>query len=90
MLCDGCPALCASCNDKCAVKYDQFVMDIHEGLLFSDVEWSYYDEKGVAQTEKGCWLLCDGGYHKWGACCLLLVARCSLLVARCSLLVARA
>jgi hypothetical protein len=52
-------------NDKCAVKYDQFVMDIHEGVLYGDVEWSYYGDNGETKTETGCWLLCDGGYHKW-------------------------
>jgi hypothetical protein len=40
-------------------------MNIHEGYLYDDVEWNYYDEEGEMQTEKGCWLLCDGGYHKW-------------------------
>jgi hypothetical protein len=57
--------LLSSRNDKCAVRYDQFVMNIHEGYLYDDVEWNYYDEEGEMQTEKGCWLLCDGGYHKW-------------------------
>jgi hypothetical protein len=40
-------------------------MDIHEGVLYGDVEWSYYGDNGETKTETGCWLLCDGGYHKW-------------------------
>ena len=52
-------------NDRTAVKYDQFIMDIHEGDKYNEVTWNYYDNDGNLQQEKGCWILCDGGYQKW-------------------------
>ena len=70
-------------NDKTAVKYDNFVMSIKEKELFQDVEWSYYDANGIWNKEKGCWLLADGGYHRWRCvpCCLMCAPLLRSLVA---------
>ena len=52
-------------NDKTAVRYDDFVMGIHKNEVLDDVEWQYMDGNGDWHTETGCWLLADGGYHRW-------------------------
>ena len=60
-------------NGKTAVKYDDFVMCIKEKTLFRGVERKYMDANGNWNKGKGCWLLADGGYHRWRCvpCCLM-------------------
>jgi Plant transposon protein len=52
-------------NDKSVVKFDAYVMDVHEGKLFSDVEFDLMNEDGEYVKYTGAYLICDGGYHKW-------------------------
>ena len=52
-------------NDKTIVKFDGFVSSIHDGTLYSDVEYELLDEEGVPKPQKGAYLIVDGGYHKW-------------------------
>ena len=51
-------------NDKTIVKFDGFVTAIHEGGIYSEVPYSIVNEDGVVRTEKGLYLIVDGGYHK--------------------------
>ena len=64
-------------NDKTAVRYDDFVMDLYGKSILADVPWRYLDANGIWQHEKGCWLLADGGYHKWRCvrCCVRACVR---------------
>jgi hypothetical protein len=52
-------------NDLIIVRFDGFVTDIHDGLRYSDVTFPMVTISGEEYTEKGAWLIVDGGYHKW-------------------------
>jgi hypothetical protein len=39
-------------------------MDIKNETVYNDVEYELYID-GLLTVQKGVWLLCDGGYHKW-------------------------
>jgi hypothetical protein len=52
-------------NDKTIVRYDEHVMNVRNGDLYADEIFHLYDEHGVPQEQKGLYLICDGGYHKW-------------------------
>ena len=52
-------------NDKTTVKFDGFVTAIHDGRLYSDVEFDLKKNDGTTVKEKGLYLIVDGGYHKW-------------------------
>lgn len=54
-------------NDKSTVRYDNYVMDIHEERMYQDVEFELMNEDGDFIREKGGYLLNDNGYHKWRA-----------------------
>jgi hypothetical protein len=45
-------------------EYDKFVMDVRNGL-YKDVTFQLYDRCWTVWTERNCWLMVDGGYHKW-------------------------
>jgi hypothetical protein len=51
-------------NDKTAVKFDKFVMDVRNGM-YKHVTFQLYDTDGSCKMESNCWLMVDGGYHKW-------------------------
>ena len=48
-------------------RYDTFIQVVNNGTLYGNVEYQLLDVHGVPYTVKGCWILCDGGYHKWRA-----------------------
>lgn len=52
-------------SDKTIVKHDDFVMQMHEGGLYSDKEFLLCHENGRYYRHKGYYLICDGGYHRW-------------------------
>ena len=52
-------------SDRTIVRFDGFVTDIHDGIKYHDVTFPMCDIKGEEYEEKGAWLLCDNGYHKW-------------------------
>lgn len=41
------------------------VTAIHDWEMYADVTFPMVDLSGKEYTEKGAWLLVDGGYHKW-------------------------
>ena len=51
-------------NDKEIVKVDPNVHHIRTGW-FKDVLWSYYTCAGRIEQERGAYLICDNGYHRW-------------------------
>eukprot|EP00286_Rhodomonas_abbreviata_P002468 CAMPEP_0181345302 /NCGR_PEP_ID=MMETSP1101-20121128/32675_1 /TAXON_ID=46948 /ORGANISM="Rhodomonas abbreviata, Strain Caron Lab Isolate" /LENGTH=229 /DNA_ID=CAMNT_0023457245 /DNA_START=211 /DNA_END=897 /DNA_ORIENTATION=+ len=53
-------------NDKTIVRHDAFVMAVKDGK-YGHVKFHLYDASGNIITESGCYLICDGGYHKWRA-----------------------
>jgi hypothetical protein len=54
-------------NDMTSSRYDTFIQAVNNGTLYANVEYQLLDIHGVPYTVKGCWILCDGGYHKWRA-----------------------
>jgi hypothetical protein len=53
-----------TCNDKEIVKVDPNVYHIQTGW-FKDISWKYYTAKGSVEKERGAYLICDNGYHRW-------------------------
>ena len=51
-------------NDKEIVKVDPNVSHIKTGW-YKDVLWKYYNDDGTVQNERGTYLICDNGYHRW-------------------------
>lgn len=51
-------------NDKEIVKVDPNVHAIRTGW-FKDVKWNYYTADGRIGEDKGVYLICDNGYHRW-------------------------
>ena len=51
-------------NDKEIVKVDPNVYHIKTGW-YKDVSWKYYNDDGTVETERGAYLICDNGYHRW-------------------------
>lgn len=52
-------------NDLTIARYDQFIMDMHWGHKYKDVEFELYNAHGNTEKITGLCLLCDGGYHLW-------------------------
>jgi len=52
-------------NDKTIVKYDEHIMNIHNGDLYSDCSYVLYNADGSVAFIRGLYMICDGGYHKW-------------------------
>ena len=55
-------------NDKTIIRFDEFMMGVHEGTFLSDVEFELLDEDGNPYTERGAFVITDGGYHLWRCC----------------------
>lgn len=49
-------------NDKTIVKFDSFVTKVREEC--KDVEYTLKDSDGTTYTERGAYLIVDGGYHQ--------------------------
>ena len=52
-------------NDKTIVCYDGFVQEIHNQVLYEGIEFELCTANGQTITQKGLYLICDGGYHHW-------------------------
>eukprot|EP00041_Stephanoeca_diplocostata_P011735 m.194027 g.194027 ORF g.194027 m.194027 type:complete len:294 (-) comp18645_c0_seq3:1508-2389(-) len=52
-------------NDKTIVNFDDFVLSIRDRRRYADLEWERWDRDGSTHMEKGAFLICDGGYHRW-------------------------
>ena len=52
-------------SDRTIVRFDGYITDIHYGTKYNEVTYPMCDIKGVEHEEKGAWVLCDNGYHKW-------------------------
>lgn len=35
--------------------------------MYGDIQYELLGKDGIPSTHNGCWLLVDGGYHKWTA-----------------------
>ena len=51
-------------NDTEIVKVDTNVHHIRTEW-YKDVRWSYYNEHGRVLFDRGVYLICDNGYHRW-------------------------
>jgi len=51
-------------NDKEIMKVDPNVYHIRHGW-YKDVSWKYYTYNGRVENERGAYLICDYGYHRW-------------------------
>jgi hypothetical protein len=51
-------------NDKEIVKVDPNAYRIRHGW-YKDVLWKYYTYDGRVEKERGAYLICDNGYHRW-------------------------
>ena len=52
-------------SDKTIVKFDGFVNEVKYGEMYSTAKFKYQIDDKRWATEKGLYLLVDGGYHKW-------------------------
>ena len=52
-------------SDKTIVKFDGFVTEVKTKEFFTEAEFKLQVDKNKWITEKGVYLLVDGGYHKW-------------------------
>ena len=52
-------------SDKTIVKFDGFVQDIRTKKRFTNAQYELQISPNEWITEKGVYLLVDGGYHKW-------------------------
>ena len=64
-------------NDKKLCKLDQYVMDIHTGKRYRDVEFTLYTENGETTKCRGCYLLSDNGYPCGVLLCLVYCVMCA-------------
>lgn len=52
-------------SDKTIVKFDSFVTEVKSNEFFTEAEFKSQVDYNKWITEKGVYLLVDGGYHKW-------------------------
>lgn len=52
-------------SDRTIVKFDGFVQHVRENKLYTNAEFELQIGENDWVTEKGVYLLVDGGYHKW-------------------------
>ena len=52
-------------NDKAMVRLDAMASAVKNKSLFNEYEYTLQGARGAVHRRKGCWILCDGGYHKW-------------------------
>ena len=52
-------------SDKTIVKFDGFVQQVRNDKLYTNAEFELQVGDNEWVTEKGVYLLVDGGYHKW-------------------------
>lgn len=44
---------------------DPFLLSIRDDAIYRDLDWEYFDEKGLRCLAKGAWSLVDNGYPDW-------------------------
>ena len=52
-------------SDKTIVKFDRLVRNIRTKKYFTNAEYKLQISPNEWITEKGVYILVDGGYHKW-------------------------
>jgi hypothetical protein len=52
-------------NDMDIVKTDAYVNAMTNNCIYHGTRWSYYDQDGVLQPNRGSYLICDNGYLCW-------------------------
>jgi hypothetical protein len=56
-------------NDKTLALFDELIMNVKNGKILSDYEFSLFEndeEENIQQQQyNGCWILCDNGYQNW-------------------------
>ena len=54
-----------SSNDKTICKFDHLTREMHSGTKYSENTFQIRTRDGDEITEKGLYLICDGGFCKW-------------------------
>ena len=57
----GCPG---SFNDKAKVRFDEFVLNVRDGM-YKDYDFWLRNNEGEWEVLHGVYLIVDGGYHRW-------------------------
>jgi hypothetical protein len=52
-------------NDKYISKLDHFITAVGRKSIYTNFEWTLDVTDTTTVQEKGVFLICDGGYHKW-------------------------
>ena len=52
-------------NDKTLVKFDDMIAALSVDPTFTEYTFDLHDDEGVVHQVKGCYVINDGGYHKW-------------------------
>jgi hypothetical protein len=52
-------------NDKHISKLDSFITAVGSDSIYRNFEWALDTSETTTVQEKGVFLICDGGYHKW-------------------------
>ena len=59
------PSFFGAWNDKTIVKFDESVTKLRKESFYTDYTWEVMDSEGRQCPQKGLYLICDGGYHRW-------------------------
>lgn len=54
-----------SSNDKTICKFDNLTQRMKSNIIYNEDVFELKDENGDTITEKGLYLICDGGFVKW-------------------------
>jgi hypothetical protein len=52
-------------NDKYISKLDNYITAVGRKSIYTNFEWTLDVTEDTTVQEKGVYLICDGGYHKW-------------------------
>jgi hypothetical protein len=52
-------------NDKTMARWDSLTQEVKTEARYKNFEYDLRREDGTTYSEKGVYLLCDGGYHRW-------------------------
>jgi hypothetical protein len=53
-------------NDKHISRLDSFITAVGADSIYRNFEWTLDVTETITEQKKGVYLICDGGYHKWG------------------------
>ena len=59
------PSFFGAWNDKTVVKFDQTVTKLRTDPFYTQYSWDVVDSQGRTSSQKGLYLICDGGYLSW-------------------------